>query len=202
MFAKTILGQTPQSIRRSIGRIRPYVLTRVVGKDLLEHLAVVQGRIRHSIASNQFVLHIQRNVVLVSVKRLAVLLGPARAHILSSPLVLGPVLRDVALFDPGIFFPAVPLIGDVDDAGIHDLPFHRHKTVVPKVRIDGRKQFLHDTGLDEVFPKTPNGGGVVNLLADVQIKKATKRVPVENLKLGRESETRSRHPTDCTATAG
>lgn len=72
-----------------------------------------------------------------------------------------------------------------DDGGIHDLPFHRHETVVPKVRIEGHKQLLHDTRLDEVFPKTPDGGGIGNLLADVQTKKAPKGVPVENLKLGR-----------------
>jgi hypothetical protein len=113
VFAKTILGGTLQSIRRSIGRIRPYVLARVVSKELLENIAVVQGHIRHRIASNQLVLHIHRDVVLVSVKRLAVLFGPVRVHVLSSPLVLGPVFRDVALFDLGIFFPAVPLLGYV-----------------------------------------------------------------------------------------
>ena len=185
VFAKTVLRKPLQSIRRSISRIRPDVLARIVGKELLEHIAVVQGRIRHRIASNQLVLHIHRNVVLVSVKRLAVFLGPARIHIFSSPLVLGPVLRDVALFDPGIFLPAVALLGYVDDAGIHDLPFHRHETVGPEVGIEGRKQILHDAGLDEVFPKTPDGGGVGNFLADVQTKKAPKRMPVENLKLDR-----------------
>ncbi len=185
VFAKTILRETLQSFLRSIGRIRPYVLARIVGKELLEYIAVVQGRIGHDIASNQLVLHIHRDVVLVAVKRLAVLLGPARIHILSSPLVLWPVLRDITLFDPGIFLPAVPLLGYAHDAGIHDLPFHRHETVVPKVRIEGRKQLLYDAGLDEVFPKTPDGGGVGDLLADVQTKKATKGVPVENVKLGR-----------------
>ena len=167
VFAKTVLRKPLQPIRRSIGRIRPDVLARVVGKELLKNIAVVQGCIRHRIAPNQLVLHIHRNVVLVSVKGLAVLLGPASIHILSSSLVLGPVFRDVALFDPGIFFPAVPLLGDVDDTGVHDLPFHRHETVGPKVRIKGRKQLLHDAGIDEVFPKAPNGGGVGNFLADV-----------------------------------
>jgi len=79
VFAKTVLREPLQSFRRAVGRIRPDILARVVGKELLEHIAVVQGRIRHCIASNQFVLHIHRDVVLVSVKRLAVLLGPA-AH--------------------------------------------------------------------------------------------------------------------------
>jgi hypothetical protein len=59
-------------------------------------------------------------VVLVFVKRLAVFLGPSRIHIFSSPLVFGPVFRNLACFDPGIFLPAVPLLGYVDDAGIYD----------------------------------------------------------------------------------
>ena len=185
VFAETLPRETFQSSLRSIGRIRPNVLARVVYKELLKHVAVVQGRIRHRITSNQLVLHIHRNVVLVSVKRRAALLGPARVHVLSAPLVLGPVLRDVALFYPGIFLPAVPLLGHVNDTGIHDLPLHRHETVVPKVRIEGGKQLLHDAGIDEIFPKTPDCGGIGNLLADVQTKKATKGVPVENLKLGR-----------------
>ena len=122
VFAKTVLRETLQPIHRSIGRIHPDVLARVVGKELLKNIAVVQGRIRHRIAPNQLVLHIHRNVVLVPVKRRAALLGPARVHVLSSPLVLGPVFRDVALFDLGIFFPAVPLLGYVHYASIYDLP--------------------------------------------------------------------------------
>ena len=51
--------------------------------------------------------------------------------------------------------------------------------------IEGRKQFRHNAGLDEVFPKTPDGGGVGYFLADVQTQKAPKRMPVENLELGR-----------------
>lgn len=185
VLAKTVLAEALQSIRGSIGRIRPDVLARIVGKELLEHVAVVQGRIGHGIAANQLVLHIHRDVVLVAVIRLAVLLGPARVRVFSTPLVLGPVLWDVALFDRGIFLPVVPLFRHADNAGIHDLPFHRHETVVPEMRIEGRKQFLYNAGLDEVFPKTPDGGGIGNLLADVQTKKAPKGVPVENLKLGR-----------------
>ena len=45
VFAKTVLRKPLQPIRRSIGRIRPDVLARVVGKELLEYIAVVQGRI-------------------------------------------------------------------------------------------------------------------------------------------------------------
>jgi hypothetical protein len=50
------------------------------------------------------------------------------------------------------------------------------------VRIKGRKQLLHDAGFDEVFPKTPDGGGIRYFLADVQTKKAPKRMSVEDLK--------------------
>ena len=56
VFAKTVLRKPLQPIRRSIGRIRPDVLARVVGKELLKNIAVVQGRIRHRIAPNQLVL--------------------------------------------------------------------------------------------------------------------------------------------------
>jgi len=53
------------------------------------------------------------------------------------------------------------------------------------VSIEGRKQFLRDAGLDEVFPKSPDGGDIWDFLADVQAKKATKGVPVEILRFGR-----------------
>ena len=49
MFPKTILQKTLQSIRRSISRIRPDILARVLGKELLKHLAVMQGSIGHRI---------------------------------------------------------------------------------------------------------------------------------------------------------
>jgi len=53
------------------------------------------------------------------------------------------------------------------------------------MRIEGRKHLLHDTGLDEVFPKTPDGGGIRDFLADVQTEKTSEGVPVEDLKFGR-----------------
>ena len=65
---------------------------------------------------------------------------------------------------------------------MHDLPLHRHETVGTEVSIESRKQLLHDAGFDEVFPKSPNGCGVRDFLADVKAKKATKGVPVENPK--------------------
>ena len=45
VFTKTVLDQTLQSFRRSIGRDRPDVLSGAGSKELLEHIAVVQGRI-------------------------------------------------------------------------------------------------------------------------------------------------------------
>ena len=44
MFAKAFFRQSFQPIRRSISRIRPHVLARVFGKDLLKHLAIMLGR--------------------------------------------------------------------------------------------------------------------------------------------------------------
>lgn len=86
VFAKTILGETLQSVCRSIGRIRPHVLARVVYKELLKNIPVVRGHIRHSIASNQPLLHFHSNVVFISVKERAVFLSPARMHIFSTLL--------------------------------------------------------------------------------------------------------------------
>ena len=51
------------------------------------------------------------DVVLVAVVGLAVLLGPAGVHVLSSGLVPGPVFGGLALLDLGILFPAATLPG-------------------------------------------------------------------------------------------
>ena len=138
MLAKAVLRETFQPVRRSIGRIRLYVLTGVVRKELLENIAVVLDCVRHGIVSDQLGLHIHRDVVLISVKRLAVFPAPSCVQVFSSTLVLGPVFRIFSLLNPSVFFPAVPLLGDVHNAGIHDLTFHRHETVGPEMRVKGR----------------------------------------------------------------
>ena len=185
MFAKSVFRQTFKPIRRSIGRIRPHVLARVAGKDLLKHLAIMLGRVRHRIASDQLVLHLHRDVVLIAVKGFTVFLGLSHVHVFLSSLVLRSVFRDFACFYPGVFFPAVASLGHVHDTGVDNLPLHGHETVGPEVCVEGRKQLLHDAGLDEVFAKTPDRGGIRDFLADVQTEKTPEGVPVEDLKFGR-----------------
>lgn len=53
------------------------------------------------------------------------------------------------------------------------------------MRTESRKHLLHYTDLDEVFPKTPDAGGIRDFLTDVQTEKTSEGVPVEDLKFGR-----------------
>ena len=91
-------------------------------------------------------------MILVAEKQLAMLLAPPGIHVLPPTFALRSI-RNLAPLDLGILLPAVPPLGDTDDARIHDLTLHRRETVGAKMRIKGRKQFFHYAGLDEVFPK-------------------------------------------------
>jgi hypothetical protein len=185
MFSKAIAGQIFQVDRRPIGRIRPYILARIPGKDLRKHLAVMLGSIRDRIATDQFEFHINRDVILVSVIGLAVLLGPPGIDVFSSAFVFRPVLGDLSLFYLSILFSAVPLLGYVDYAGIHYLPFHGRKTVGTEVGVEGCKEILDNPCLAQVFSEAPDGRGVRDLAADVQPEKTPEGMPVKYLKLGR-----------------
>jgi hypothetical protein len=185
MFSKAICCQIFQACRRMIGRIRPYIFARIIGKYALEHTAVMLGSIRNGISPNQLVFHVYRNVILVTEKGLPVFFGPPGVNIFLPALVFWPVLGDLALLYPGILVSAVTLLGYAYYACIYDLTLHGCKAVGSKVGVKGHEQFLDYPGLSQVFPKSPDRCCIRNLAADVQAEEATEGVPVKDLKLSR-----------------
>jgi len=81
-------------------------------------------RIAHLVAPDQLVLGIRIHVVLVAIKALAVLLGPACILVLLSILrrLLLPILRRLAALDRLVLLTRVALSGHRHDGGIDDLP--------------------------------------------------------------------------------
>jgi len=185
MFSKAICCQIFQAGHRQIGRIRPYIFARILGKYALEYIAVMLGGIRNGIPTNQLVFRVYRNVILVTEKGLPVFLGPPGVNIFLPALVFWPVLGDLALFYPGILVSAVTLLGHAYYACIYDLTLHGRKTVSLEVGVKGHEQFFDYCGLDQVFPESPDRCGIRDFAADVQAEKTTEGVPVKDLKLGR-----------------
>src|SRR5215467_14727739 len=112
-------------LRRPVGTIGPHLVAGIgFVQNLIELLAIVDGGVGLRIAANDLVLAVDADVVLVAVEALVVLLGPTRVLILLGVLgrLFFPPLRRLARFDRVVLFPAVVLLGCVDDGGIDNLP--------------------------------------------------------------------------------
>lgn len=110
MFAETIFSQLFHTLCRSRGRILPVIPARLGGyKELPEDLRAMLRRIHHSEAANEFVFDIRSNIILASIKNLAVLFRPAYIQALSSPFILRLLFRNFDFLCLGVFLPAVTL---------------------------------------------------------------------------------------------
>ena len=109
----------------AVGTGDPASVDRV--QDRLEVLAVVDVGRRHFVLADEATASIGVGVQLVAVEGLAVLLGPARLHVLLRPLGGAPVLRDLLLLDRLVLLALVALNRSVDDARIDDLAATRQK---------------------------------------------------------------------------
>jgi hypothetical protein len=185
VFTKAVLFQAVQTVLGPIRRIRPDVLAGIVGKDRFKHVAVMHSRISNGIASDKFVLDINRYVIFVTEKCLAILLGPAGVNILTSAFILWPIFGDFALFYPVIFFAAVTLLGYVDNTGINNLALHGQKSMFAKVEVKSIEQLFNNSFHNQVFPESPDCCGIRNLATNVQSKKTPEGVPVKYLELCR-----------------
>ena len=78
MFPVAHLLQPGYPFLRAIGRISPDISTAILRiKQFFKHVAVVHFRTAHRVTTDQFVLHISRDMVLVAKEIFAILLGPA-----------------------------------------------------------------------------------------------------------------------------
>jgi hypothetical protein len=111
-------------------------------------------------------------MVLVPKETLAVLLGPTGIGILLALLVLLPVSRLLASLDLLVFLTAVALDGNANDTGIDNLPFLGPEALFVQKLVELGKQGVNDTCLGQIFPKSPNRGGVWHLAGGMKSQEA------------------------------
>lgn len=185
--AVTSLFQFGLLLRRAVGRVRPHIGAGVgLVQQRIEHLAVVNGGIGHLEVTDQLVLSVDADVVLVPEVGLAVLLRPACICVLLSPhhgLVV-PALRRLTFLDRLVLVPAVALARRGDHARIDDLPAPRD--------VAGRLDLHHQFG-EQLFDqfqrlqpltKQPDGLSIRHSPFGCQSQKAAEGVAVAYLVLG------------------
>ena len=130
MAAKSFLTKSIAFFSRAIGRIRPYISATVIFiKKLIKNFAVMNRRGSNFIVTNNLILNIYVDMILVTKLIVAVLLCPASICIFLAFGVLAPAIRDIAVLDGFILLSAVTLFGSRYYACINYLTFFSRKAV-------------------------------------------------------------------------
>ncbi len=140
-------------------------------------------RSRDVVATNQFVLVVDADVVLVSIVIDEVLLGPARIRVLlseNSVRLAFPILRSLSFLDRRVLLARVTLARRRDKAGIHDLSFAGDETRFVNLLYQQIKQ-LHQLLLLESLSEQAHCTGVRHLPLGTQTQKAAERITIAYL---------------------
>src|SRR5262249_31887367 len=127
--AKTAQLELRLGLDRTIRAIRINLSGRVgLVQKFIKFLAVMHARVGHLVLPDQFALGVGIHVVLVAVKALAVLLGPARILVFLPVFrrVLLPGLRRLAGLHRLILVAGISLLGNRNDRGINHLAAARN----------------------------------------------------------------------------
>src|SRR5215470_17474478 len=156
--AQSAQAELRLGLRRTIRAVRVHVRRRVgLVQKPIEFLAVMHTRVGHVILPDQLVLGIRIHVVLVAVKALAMLLGPARILVFLSVLrrLLLPILRRLATLDRLVLLARVALSGHRHDAGIDDLTTASDVPLRTEMLVEPIKQLLDQASLGELLAEQP-----------------------------------------------
>ena len=157
----------------------------VVGiEHIVQFLTVVDAGVCDFVFSDQLVLAVDVDVVLVAVKGCLVLLRPARIGVLVRFFLAVPVGRNPALLDRLIVVATVALARDFDKSGVDDLSAARRKACRAQHRVELREQFFHRLRRDQLFPKQPYRSRVRNSVAQLQPQKPHEAHAIQNLIFG------------------
>ena len=127
---------------RSVCRISPYILAAVfIIKKSFKYLAVMSSGIGNFIFTNQLVLNIYFNMILITEFAFTVLLNPLGISVFLAFFILAPVLRNFAFLDLFVLFPAITLYWRTYDAGINNLSLLSCKTIFTKIFVKLLEQF-------------------------------------------------------------
>lgn len=140
-------------------------------------------RTAHCVATDQLVLYICRDMVLVAKEILTILFGLPGIGILLASLVIAPIVRLDPRLDLLVFLSAVVLGRHADNVGINYLPFLRPETSGQQKCVELREQRLYHSCVGKIVTESPDGRAVGNLACGMQAKKPRKRVTIENLVL-------------------
>lgn len=150
------LAQVLQVGSGTISRVCPDVFAGVPEiQQFLENLAVLHRGRGDGITPDEFAGDVRLDVVLVPEGALAVLHGPSRFGVLLASLGFAPFLGWVAFPDLSVLLPAVPLDGDADKRGIHDLSLPGLQPHLAKGFIEPGEEEFYQTRLGQLFPKQP-----------------------------------------------
>src|SRR5262245_4873646 len=131
-------------LRRPISAVGEHIIAGVaLIQQPIQLLAVVHGRIGHSIMPDQLVLGVRVHMVLIAEEAAAMLLDPARIAVLLPQLgrLLLPPCRCAPSLQLGVLVTTVPLRRHRHDTGVDDLPATRHVTLGRKMLVEAIESF-------------------------------------------------------------
>lgn len=169
-----------------VGAIRPYSGSRIVfNKDVLQFLAVMNMRRCYRIFTDKLPFDIHVHMVLVTVKRLVILLRPTGIKIFLAQFrrIIKLFVWCLSLLDIFVFITTVPLARDFHKRWVNYLTLFRCVARRSKISVEQVKKFLDSSSLRQCLTKSPYGLLVGNLALCLNPQKPSERKPVEHLKL-------------------
>src|SRR5690606_17597995 len=122
----------------------------------------MHARRRHRVATNYLVFGIKTAVVLVTIMRFAVFLGPARLYVQLSPLVVAPLWGPIAFLNLLVVLPTVALPGNRNQRRSHDLSFANREACIINLAEKTSESLIHQAFLPQTLTQYPQGLGVGN----------------------------------------
>ncbi len=131
-------------------------------QDVIKNLAVMDSSIGDCVATDQLVLFVDVDVVIVAIVARAMFLGPTGIQILLALHVglLVPVFRGFAFLDLFVFISLVPVLRNIDQAGINDLATLGNKACIPELLVKGIEEFVGQSESCQLFPEQLQGLGI------------------------------------------
>lgn len=177
--------QNRHELPGAVGRVGPDVAAGTTPVEhLVEHLAVVHRGDRDLPLSDQLVLPVHGDMVLVTIVVLPDLLRPGLLDVLLGHHLMAPRRRDITSLDLGVLAAGVALPRRRDQHRIVDLPAPRLESADLDLGTDFLKHRLDGLRPGQVLTEKPQGARVEHPRLRGQAKKALNRQPIAHFVLG------------------
>lgn len=174
--AVTRRRQKQLSILAGISTICPNVFRTALMQQIKEDLRIVYISRDDGIFTDQLLLVIDSDVILVAVVRLPVLLGPARLGVFLAldMRVLFEALRGLTGFDLRVLLPRVALVRRLNKTGVDNLALAGLESLEIELAVEFQKQCPHQSLPRPLLPKQPHGFGIRYLVFGVHTQEPAK----------------------------